>query len=161
MKENSCLAATGDISLTVDCCQRIMADEKQRKEVCNVLFLCLAWYVVSSTNNVIGKTVLNQFPYPITMTMVQLLTITVLSGPLFNLWGIRKYVDISWKYYCKLIIPLALGKFIASVLSHVSIWKVPVSYAHTGKGFECFIYHMFTLLSLGFVDFFLEIKTFV
>ncbi|CAH2005087.1 unnamed protein product [Acanthoscelides obtectus] len=110
-----------------------MADRKQTKEICTVLWLCIFWYAVSSTNNVVGKTVLNEFPYPLTMTMVQLLSITVLSGPLFNLWGVRKYVDIPWNYYLKLIVPLAFGKFIASVFSHVSIWKVPVSYAHTVK----------------------------
>ncbi|CAG9818572.1 unnamed protein product [Phaedon cochleariae] len=109
-----------------------MADKNVR-EICKVLFLCISWYAVSSTNNVVGKTVLNEFPYPVTMTMVQLLSITVLSGPVFNLWGVRKYGDISWKYYWQLIIPLALGKFVASVFSHVSIWKVSVSYAHTVK----------------------------
>ncbi|XP_025835469.1 solute carrier family 35 member E1 homolog [Agrilus planipennis] len=110
-----------------------MADRRQMKEVLTVLLLCILWYIVSSSNNVIGKMLLSEFPYPMTVTMVQLLSITVYSGPIFNLWGIRKYVDISWKYYCKLIIPLALGKFLASVFSHVSIWKVPVSYAHTVK----------------------------
>ncbi|CAH0555416.1 unnamed protein product [Brassicogethes aeneus] len=110
-----------------------MADKKQTKEVVTVLLLCISWYVVSSSNNVVGKTLLNEFPYPMTMTMVQLLSITVLSGPLFNLWGVRKYVDISWRYYFRLIVPLAFGKFVASVFSHVSIWKVPVSYAHTVK----------------------------
>lgn len=109
-----------------------MADRKHTREVLTVLFLCVLWYIVSSSNNVIGKTVLNEFPYPMTMTMVQLLSITLFSGPLFNLWGIRKYVDIPWKYYLTIIVPLAFGKFIASVFSHVSIWKVPVSYAHTG-----------------------------
>ncbi|KAJ8920124.1 hypothetical protein NQ315_011781 [Exocentrus adspersus] len=110
-----------------------MPDKKHTKEVCTVLCLCVLWYAVSCTNNVIGKTVLNEFPYPMTMTMVQLLSITVFSGPFFNLWGVRKYVDISWRYYFRLIVPLAFGKFIASVFSHVSIWKVPVSYAHTVK----------------------------
>lgn len=110
-----------------------MADRKQAREVFTVLFLCILWYVVSSSNNVIGKMLLNEFPYPMTVTMVQLTSITVYSGPFFNMWGVRKYVDISWKYYFSLIVPLAFGKFFTSVFSHVSIWKVPVSYAHTGK----------------------------
>lgn len=125
-----------------------MADRKHTKEILSVLFLCVLWYIVSSSNNVIGKTVLNEFPYPMTMTMVQLLSITVFSGPLFNLWGIRKYVDISWRYYFTIIVPLAFGKFIASVFSHVSIWKVPVSYAHTGFKVMFLIKHM-----LMFLDF--------
>ncbi|CAB3387107.1 Hypothetical predicted protein [Cloeon dipterum] len=77
--------------------------------------------------------VLSEFPYPMTVTMVQLLSITVYSGPFFNMWGVRRYVDIEWSYYLKIIVPLALGKFLSSVFSHVSIWKVPVSYAHTVK----------------------------
>lgn len=110
-----------------------MADRKQTKDVFAVLFFCVLWYVVSSSNNVIGKMLLNDFPYPMTVTMVQLTSITLYSGPFFNMWGVRKFVDISWGYYMKVIVPLALGKFLASVSSHVSIWKVPVSYAHTGK----------------------------
>ena len=112
-----------------------MADSKQAKEIFTVLFFCILWYIVSSSNNVIGKMLLNDFPYPLTVTMVQLSSITIYSGPFFNMWGVRKFVDISWNYYFKVIIPLALGKFLASVSSHVSIWKVPVSYAHTGNYF--------------------------
>ncbi|XP_050101540.1 solute carrier family 35 member E1 homolog [Anopheles aquasalis] len=103
------------------------------RQTLTVVFLCVLWYVVSSSNNVIGKMILNVFPYPMTVTMIQLTSITVYSGPFFNLWGVRKYVDISWRYYMKFIVPLALGKFLASVTSHISIWKVPVSYAHTVK----------------------------
>ncbi|XP_075236848.1 solute carrier family 35 member E1 homolog isoform X2 [Lycorma delicatula] len=110
-----------------------MAVKMQTKEVCTILILCLLWYIVSSSNNVVGKMLLNDFPYPMTVTMVQLLSITLYSGPFFNMWGVRRFVDISWTYYFKLIVPLALGKFMASVFTHVSIWKVPVSYAHTVK----------------------------
>ncbi|KAK2578560.1 hypothetical protein KPH14_012207 [Odynerus spinipes] len=60
--------------------------------------------------------------------------VVVYSGPFFNLWGVRKSSsNIPWSYYLRLIVPLALGKFLANVFSHVSIWKVPVSYAHTVK----------------------------
>lgn len=103
------------------------------KEVVTVALLCCIWYVVSSGSNVVGKTLLNQFPYPMTVTMVQLLSIAVYSGPFFNLWGVRRFVDISWPYYFKLIVPLALGKFVGSVFTHVSLWKVPVSYTHTSN----------------------------
>lgn len=108
---------------------------KETRELLTTVGLCLLWYVVSSSSNVVVKALLTDFPYPTTVTMVQLTTITLLSGPVFNFWGVRKTSStlITWKYYFKLIVPLALGKFLGNVLSHVSIWKVPVSYAHTGK----------------------------
>lgn len=113
------------------------------KEVVTVALLCCIWYVVSSGSNVVGKTLLNQFPYPMTVTMVQLLSIAIYSGPFFNLWGVRRFVDISWPYYFKLIVPLALGKFVGSVFTHVSLWKVPVSYTHTGNmQYKCMLYLM-------------------
>lgn len=103
------------------------------RHIAVVLLMCLFWYVISSSNNVIGKMVLNEFPFPMTVTLVQLCSITLYSGPFFNLWRIRKYQDIPRPYYYRLIVPLALGKLLASVTSHISLWKVPVSYAHTGK----------------------------
>uniref|UniRef100_A0A1A9Z2E3 Sugar phosphate transporter domain-containing protein n=1 Tax=Glossina pallidipes TaxID=7398 RepID=A0A1A9Z2E3_GLOPL len=103
------------------------------RHVLIVLTLCILWYIVSSSNNVIGKMVLNEFPYPMTVTMIQLCSITLYSGPFFNLWGIRKYQDMERNYYLRIIVPLAFGKFFSSVASHVSLWKVPVSYAHTVK----------------------------
>jgi len=107
----------------------------QTKAAVSVLGLCLLWYIVSSTNNVVGKMLLNEFPYPMTVTMVQLTSITVYSGPFLRLWGVRKHTDLKNNYYFKIILPLAIGKFIASVFTHVSLWKVSVSYAHTGKLF--------------------------
>lgn len=76
---------------------------------------------------------LSEFPFPMTVTMIQLLSITLYSGPFFNLFNIRKAENIQWRYYLTIIVPLAFGKFLSSVSSHWSIWKVPISYAHTGK----------------------------
>ena len=76
----------------------------------------------------------NDFPYPMTLTMVQLLSVAVYSGPMLSFLGVRmSRNDFSWKYFLKFIVPLAFGKFASSVLAHISIWKVPVSYAHTVK----------------------------
>ncbi|KAK7067364.1 hypothetical protein SK128_014944 [Halocaridina rubra] len=110
-----------------------MAEKEQGNLIVRILLLCIVWYLVSSSNNVVGKTLLNEFPYPMTVTMVQLLSITVYSSPMLRWMGVRKRSDISWGYYKKIILPLAFGKFISSVFSHVSIWRVPVSYAHTVK----------------------------
>lgn len=118
---------------------------KETRERLTIIILCLVWYIVSSTNNVIGKMVFNQFPFPTTVTMVQLLSITVYSGPFFKLWGVRPRSDIPRRYYMRLIVPLAIGKFLASVTSHISIWKVPVSYAHTGENAESIIVHSIDL----------------
>ena len=102
-----------------------------------IAFLCIFWYAVSSINGVVGKWILSEFPYPMTLTMAQLTSIAIYSGPMLTLLGVRRassYSAFTWKYYATIIIPLAFAKFASSVLAHVSIWKVPVSYAHTVKG---------------------------
>ncbi|PAA67782.1 hypothetical protein BOX15_Mlig029801g1, partial [Macrostomum lignano] len=102
---------------------------------CKVLFLCLCWYTVSSTNNIIGKSLLTYYPYPATATLFQLLSTALFSQPLAMYWRVPpvRWNLIGWRYYATMIVPLAFGKFIAAVSAHISIWKVPISYAHTVK----------------------------
>ena len=97
-----------------------------------LVLVCIMWYISSASGNVIGKLVLNEFPYPMTMTMVQLASGALYLGPILKLLNVPKAVDINRRYYLTMIIPLAFGKFVSSVSSHISIWKVSVSYAHTG-----------------------------
>ena len=104
------------------------------KTAVQIVCLCLAWYITSSANGVVGKIVLSDFPYPMTLSMVQLASISLYLIPVMKAWKVpsTKPSEIPLKYWFQMIIPLAFGKFFASVSSHISIWKVPVSYAHTG-----------------------------
>ena len=106
---------------------------KQVLEALKLILCCICWYFTSASGNVIGKLVLNEFPYPMTMTMVQLASAAVYLGPILAVLGVPRTGDISRRYYLVMILPLAFGKFVASVSSHISIWKVSVSYAHTGE----------------------------
>lgn len=101
-----------------------------RRETVTVGLLCAAWYVASSASNVVGKVALSSFPFPVTVSMVQLLCTAACSAPALAACGVRRAV---WPPgYWRRLLPLALAKFLTTVCSQVSIWKVPVSYAHTG-----------------------------
>ena len=109
---------------------------KEFKDLVRIVFLCLFWYAASSSNGVLGKWILSEFPFPMTLTMVQLTSIALYSGPMLSLMGVRGASAcsmVSWNYYFTLIFPLSFAKFLSSVMTHISIWKVPVSYAHTVK----------------------------
>ncbi|CAF0999260.1 unnamed protein product [Rotaria sordida] len=100
-----------------------------------IVSLCMVWYGVSAAGNVIVKELLNEFPFPLTVTLVQLFSVWILSIPLLRIWKVPPpdYLYQNRIYYFKIIIPLSIGKFLAQLSSHVSLWKVPVSYAHTVK----------------------------
>ena len=126
-----------------------MFSRSELKEGLRIVFICICWYIVSSFNGVLGKTILSQFPFPMTMTMVQLASIAAWSPPLLKLLGVRNYESSSWTYYWKMLFPLAFAKFLSSVLAHISIWKVPVSYAHTVKASMPIFTVLITRVCLG------------
>ena len=127
-----------------------MPDKTDYKDAARIVGLCVAWYSFSSGNNIVGKIVLNDFPYPMTVSMVQLVSISLYLLPILKLWGVPSVTrqQIPTKYWFTMIIPLAFGKFLASVSSHISLWKVPVSYAHTGKTYGVKYYKYTVLLAM-------------
>ncbi|XP_047020055.1 solute carrier family 35 member E1 homolog [Helicoverpa zea] len=110
-----------------------MGTEGSRREALTVVLLCGAWYAASSASNVVGKLVLTDFPFPVTVTMVQLLSVVLLSAPALAACGVRRQTDFPRRYYWRTLVPLAFAKFLTTICSQVSIWKVPISYAHTVK----------------------------
>ena len=98
-----------------------------------IALMCILWYLCSTSDNIIVKVIMGaDFPYPMTVTLVHLLTAAVLLGPIKHFLKVPRGLSVDRKYYFTMIIPLALGKFISSVSSYFSILKVSVSYAHTG-----------------------------
>ncbi|CAK1552742.1 unnamed protein product [Leptosia nina] len=104
-----------------------------RSETLIVSALCAAWYALSSASNVVGKLALNDFPFPLTMTLVQLVATTTLSAPALAAFGVPQIYASSRAPRLRALLPLAIAKFLTTVFSQLSIWKVPVSYAHTVK----------------------------
>lgn len=110
-----------------------MADSSGYSRGIKVTVLCILWFCLSSSNNVIIKRFLGRFPYPITVSLSHMTCTAFLMHPLLLICGVRTTIDISMVKFYLLLIPLGIGKLLVSTSAHVSIWRVPVSYAHTVK----------------------------
>jgi hypothetical protein len=93
---------------------------------------CCMWYISSSLTNNIGKSIMNVFQFPVTLTFIQFGLVAFwcfLFSILFNSSKIRSPTgDII-----NTITPLALFLIVGHVFSSIAISRIPVSMVHTIK----------------------------
>lgn len=96
------------------------------------IILCLMWYSSSAFTNNIGKQILMQFRYPVTLTYVQFGLVALSCFIVTRATGITQIrkPDLA---IIKTVLPLAGFQIVGHVFSSVAISRVPVSLVHTIK----------------------------
>ncbi len=120
--------------------------------------LCLIWYLSSALTNTSSKSILNAFPKPITLTLIQF---AFVSGWCLCLASLaRQFPRLkttipalkngirypSWEVI-NTTMPLALFQIGGHILSSTATEKIPVSLVHTIKGLS----PLFTVLAYRFI----------
>ncbi|KAI1316601.1 suppressor of loss of ypt1 [Mortierella claussenii] len=110
--------------------------------------LCLLWYLSSAVTNNIGKQIMNQFRYPVTLTFIQFVFVSLfcfLLGSGFRMTTIRKpTVGIM-----HMTAPLVGFQVVGHVFSSVAISRVPLSVVHTIKALSPLFTVVFYRIILG------------
>ncbi|KAF9352981.1 suppressor of loss of ypt1 [Mortierella sp. AD094] len=110
--------------------------------------ICLAWYLSSAVTNNIGKQIMNQFRYPVTLTFVQFWFVSVfcfVAGAGFNMARIRR----PTKAIIEMTGPLVGFQVVGHVFSSVAISRVPLSVVHTVKALTPLFTVLFYRVVLG------------
>ncbi|KAF9433479.1 suppressor of loss of ypt1 [Entomortierella beljakovae] len=110
--------------------------------------LCLMWYLSSAVTNNIGKQIMNQFRYPVTLTFVQFVFVSLfcfILGSGFRMTTIRKpTIGIM-----QMTAPLVGFQVVGHVFSSVAISHVPLSVVHTIKALSPLFTVIFYRVILG------------
>ncbi|KAK9704093.1 hypothetical protein K7432_010374, partial [Basidiobolus ranarum] len=93
---------------------------------------CILWYSTSSITNNIGKAILTQFSYPVTLTFVQFGLVAILAFVIGHVFGVTKVQKPSREILLPTL-PLSLFAIGGHVFSSVALSQVPVSFVHTVK----------------------------
>eukprot|EP00127_Corallochytrium_limacisporum_P003991 Clim_evm40s156 gene=Clim_evmTU40s156 len=124
--------------------------ERQRGTAMKVTILCALWFTFSAITNNVGKAVYQHFPFPITLTMVQVISVWLYMEICVNVFGVSEYQKIpNREQLYRYILPLSFGKVTSSVFAQISIMLVPVSYAHTVKAMAPIFAVIFARVVLG------------
>ncbi|KAG0046129.1 suppressor of loss of ypt1 [Gryganskiella cystojenkinii] len=110
--------------------------------------ICLSWYFSSAVTNNLGKQILNQFSYPVTLTFVQFWFMAIfcfMAGTIFKMTTLRS----PTRAIVQLTAPLVGFQVIGHVFSSVAISRVPLSVVHTVKALTPLFTVLFYRVVLG------------
>ncbi|KAG0012955.1 suppressor of loss of ypt1 [Podila clonocystis] len=110
--------------------------------------ICLSWYMSSAVTNNLGKQLMNQFRYPVTLTFVQFWFVSLfcyIAGTVFKMTKIRKPSRMIFE----MTGPLVVFQVIGHVFSSVAISRVPLSVVHTIKALTPLFTVLFYRVVLG------------
>lgn len=123
----------------------------------SLVAMCLAWYLCSAISNNIAKAILDEFNYPVTLTMAQFVYAVAFSSlfctlarirPEITFWFPRDMVGTSGvpppnKYIVQSTGPMACFQLVGHILSFMSMSEIPVSLVHAIKSLS----PLFTVLA--------------
>lgn len=109
--------------------------------------LFVLWYAFSVGFGVFNKQVLNVFPYPTTLTLLNLAVGSCLACFMW-VTGIQKRPSVTKDMLLR-IAPLAVVHTIGNLLTNISLGKVAVSFTHTIKSCEPFFSVILSAIFLG------------
>ncbi|KAL9057578.1 MAG: hypothetical protein Q9206_002283 [Seirophora lacunosa] len=123
-----------------------------------LIILCLIWYMSSALTNTSSKTILNAFPQPITLTVIQFACVSswcitlACLGHLFPplqkaIPVLRHGIRYPTRDIIRTTLPLAMFQIGGHILSSTATEKIPVSLVHTIKGLS----PLFTVLAYRFI----------
>ncbi|EGG12346.1 uncharacterized protein MELLADRAFT_32747 [Melampsora larici-populina 98AG31] len=107
------------------------------------LLLCSLWYTSSAISSNTGKIILNQFQFPITLTIVQFGFVGIWSCGFIYLT--KGYLNYPKQNTIQSTLIMSLFSIAGHVFSSMAISRVPVSTVHTIKALS----PLFTVLAYG------------
>ncbi|KAF9577295.1 suppressor of loss of ypt1, partial [Lunasporangiospora selenospora] len=95
--------------------------------------ICLLWYLSSAVTNNIGKQIMNQFRYPVTLTFVQFVFVSLFCFFLGMAPGSTTRIQRPTRAIVQMTAPLVGFQVVGHVFSSIAISRVPLSVVHTIK----------------------------
>ncbi|KAF9586558.1 suppressor of loss of ypt1 [Lunasporangiospora selenospora] len=111
--------------------------------------ICLLWYLSSAVTNNLGKQLLNQFQYPVTLTFVQFWFVSLFCFMGGAVLRVTSRIRKPTRRIIEMTAPLVGFQVIGHVFSSIAISRVPLSVVHTIKALTPLFTVLFYRVVLG------------